>query len=204
VTSTCDFGPLIVGYDGRVLAPRPWTLVQSELATDRLRHTGHGPVVELHAGAGHIGQVVAARSGRMLVQVDDDAAACCWAARNASANGIHAFVVHARVERPPLRDAQAALVLADPPYVPSAEATQFPLDPRHAIDGGTDGHDGIAACLPTAERLLRPGGALVLQVRGPGQVEPVERLAQRCAPHLQLDDVVLVAVDRAVVALRRD
>ena len=80
---TCTFGPVDVEYDGGVLTPRPWTLVQSARAAQRLARSPDGPLLEFHCGAGHIGQAAAAWSGRHLVQVDDDPRCCDWAARNA-------------------------------------------------------------------------------------------------------------------------
>lgn len=198
-----QFGPLRVEFDGRILAPRPWTLLQSRRAAIRLRHAPPGPLVELHCGAGHVGQATAAWSGRALVQVDDDPTCCTWAAQNARANGVHSAVLCGSVDHCALRDAVAALVIADPPYVPSAEAARLLTDPIHAIDGGVDGLDGFRACLPAAARLLRPRGALVLQVRGADQVLEVARLAATMEPEVRMECMTIAAADRAVVELVR-
>ena len=40
---TCEFGPLTVEYDDQVLAPRPWTLLQSARAADELAPCAGGP-----------------------------------------------------------------------------------------------------------------------------------------------------------------
>jgi release factor glutamine methyltransferase len=200
--STDVFGPVRVAYDEQVLAPRRWTLVQSARAARRLCG-GSGTIVELHCGAGHIGQAAAAWTGLPLVQVDVDPACCSWASRNAAANDVPTAVVCADVDSVSLRDESCALVLADPPYVPSADITRFPDDPRHAIDGGTDGLDGIRACLPVASRLLQPAGAVVMQVRGPNQAAWVDALVKEHHPELSLVDVVTVSPTRAVVELER-
>jgi release factor glutamine methyltransferase len=202
-THSTAFGPVRVEYDERVLAPRRWTLVQSAHAARRICGSPPGAIVELHCGAGHIGQAAAAWTGRPLVQVDDDPACCTWAARNAAANVVPAAVVCSDVGSVPLRDERCALVLADPPYVPTVDTRQFPEDPRHAIDGGADGLDGIRACLPVASRLLRPSGAIVLQVRGPAQAALVRRLVAEGHPELTVVDVVTVSPTRAVVELVR-
>ncbi len=199
----CDFGPLRVGYDDMVLAPRPWTIVQSRHAAALLVDRPAGPVLELHCGAGHIGQAAAAWTGRSLVQVDDDSGCCEWAAHNAALNGVDASVVCSDAESVPLRDASFALVLADPPYVPTSDTVRFPEDPRHAIDGGDDGLAGFRACLPAASRLLRPGGAIVVQVWGPRQAAAVGELVDEHHPLLSLADVVTVSSTRAVIELER-
>ena len=46
---------LEISYDQRVLEPRPWTAAQSRWASSLFRVLPPGPVLELCAGAGHIG-----------------------------------------------------------------------------------------------------------------------------------------------------
>jgi release factor glutamine methyltransferase len=202
-TQSCSFGPLQVEYDDSVLAPRPWTLLQSAHAARVLSSAPPGPIVEVHCGAGHIGQATAAWTGRPLVQLDDAAACCAWSAHNARANSISATVVRGDVSAAPLRNGSCALVLADPPYVPSAETKLYSEDPLHAIDGGTDGLDGFRTCLPFASRLLRAGGALVLQVRGRTQAARVLGLVDDEHPELSVVDVIEASPTRAVVELVR-
>jgi methylase of polypeptide subunit release factors len=204
----CEFGPLCVGYDNTVLAPRPWTIVQSRHAVALLDGQPAGPLLELHCGAGHIGQAASLWSGRPLVQIDDQPSACAWARRNAVANAVDADVRCLALEELPLEeigsaDESFALVLADPPYVPSAETARFAEDPVHAIDGGPDGLDGIRASLPVAARLTRPGGAIVLQVRGPGQVEVLGEIAAEAGLDVDVLGMVAVAADRAIALLTR-
>jgi methylase of polypeptide subunit release factors len=199
----CDFGPLRVGFDDTVLEPRPWTIAQSRHAAALLERAPTGPLLELHCGAGHIGQAAAVWSGRPLVQVDDAPRACGCARRNAAANDVDADVRCKSVAALDAPDETFALVLADPPYVPSTETPRFATDPLHAIDGGADGLDGVRACLPVAARLIRPGGAVVMQVRGPGQAHAVGHAARDDAVGLDVLGMVAVAPDRAVVLLTR-
>jgi methylase of polypeptide subunit release factors len=194
---------LVVDYDDQVLAPRPWTLLQSERAADHLRTAPDGPIVELHCGAGHIGLAAALLSGRHLVQIDDAPASCAWSSHNAGRNQVRAAVVRADLASIPLRQGCGTLVLADPPYVPTAETSRFPEDPEHAIDGGDDGLDGFRTCLPAAAHLLRPGGILVLQVWGPKQADAVAALASRGETGLEPVDTMVVSSTRAVLDLVR-
>jgi methylase of polypeptide subunit release factors len=193
-----------VEYDEHVLAPRPWTLLQSRYAAAWLEHGREGPIIELHCGAGHIGQAAAALSGRELVQVDDDPIACAWARRNAATNGVSADVWCCPVEELHGTDGRFALVIADPPYVPSSQTARFPEDPRHAIDGGRDGLDGVRECLPAAARLVRPRGAVVLQVRGPRQASALPTLIEQVSPDLSVRATVTASPERTLVALARD
>ena len=200
---TCDFGPLRVDFDHRVLAPRPWTLLQSRHGAAWLEQSIDGPIIELHCGAGQIGQATAKWSGRRLVQVDDDPVACAWARHNARRNGVPSDVWCRPVEHLDAAGGPFALVMADPPYVPSAETGRFGRDPEHAIDGGPDGLDGIRACLPTAAALARRGGGILLQVRGPRQAAAVDQLVTRSFPMLGVRATVTASPDRALVALER-
>jgi methylase of polypeptide subunit release factors len=200
---SCAFGPLVIDYDDQVLAPRPWTLLQSERAAGHLRTGPDGPIVELHCGAGHIGLAAAVLSGRHLVQVDDAAAACAWSSHNADRNQVRTAVVRADLASIPFRHGCSALVLADPPYVPTTETTRFPEDPEHAIDGGADGLDGFRACLPVAAQLLQAGGMLVLQVWGPEQADAVAALVTLGDTGLEPVDTTVVSSTRAVLDLVR-
>ncbi len=192
-----------MAYDDSVLAPRAWTIVQSHQAATLADGMPDGPMLELHCGAGHIGQAAAYWARRPLVQVDDNPAACEWARRNAATNDVQAEVRCVRIEDLDEPDGTFALVLADPPYVPSAEIGRFLEDPAHAIDGGDDGLDGVRACLPVAARLTRPGGMVVLQVRGPEQADALGRALAGWELGLEAVGTVAVSTDRAVVLLSR-
>jgi methylase of polypeptide subunit release factors len=165
---TTRFGPLDVAYDGEVLAPRPWTIAQAEWAIELSSRIGPGPVLELCAGVGHIGQVVAHATGRPLVQIDDSERACALAARNAAAAGLDPLIRAIDLDDIPA-GVMFPIVLAAPPYVPSAEGDRYPDDPPRAIDGGDDGLDVARRCMAVAVRHLTPGGHLLIQLRDEDQ-----------------------------------
>jgi release factor glutamine methyltransferase len=65
------------------------------------------------------------------------------------------------------------LMVSNPPYIRSADVATLGIevrdhDPRRALDGGSDGLDAYRLMVPEAARLLKPGGALVVEV-GHGQ-----------------------------------
>lgn len=160
------FADLDIGYDDRVLEPRPWTALQSRWAAELAAQAAPGPVLELCSGAGHIGLLAAALTARELVAVDVDAVACCWLRRNAEAAGL-AHLVSVREAR--LQDALApgelfAVALADPPWVRSADIGRFPADPTLAIDGGVGGLDVALECVVACRGHLAPGGSLLVQL----------------------------------------
>ena len=198
-----DFGPVRVGFDGSVLRPRPWTLAQSEWAAE-LASAGQ-PLLEVGCGAGHIGLAAAVMSGSDLVQVDRDAAACRWAELNAAASGDGG-----RTEQ---RCGTAAevlaagevfdVVIADPPYVPSDEVLLYPEDPPGAIDGGPDGLGHVRSFLRDILGHVAPGGSVLLQVRGAGQVGQLGGwLAHPSSPPLVVTEARFYGELRAVVRLQ--
>lgn len=171
MASVIPFGPVEISYDDTVLRPRPWTLAQSEWAAELA--PSDAVLLEVGCGAGQIGLAAAALTGRPLVQVDRDARACRWAAHNAAANGYGPLVEQrCGTAEEVLGDGERfGVVIADPPYVPTSHVHLYPEDPLGAIDGGADGLDGVRAFVLAVARHLAPGGSVVIQVRGPAQVD---------------------------------
>jgi release factor glutamine methyltransferase len=72
------------------------------------------------------------------------------------------------------------LIVANPPYIRSGDIAALApevrdFDPGAALDGGADGLDCYRAIAATAPALLKPGGALVVEL-GIGQAAPVAAL----------------------------
>lgn len=173
-TRELRFGPLDIAYDERVLEPRPWTAEQSRWGADLLPTLPPGRVLELCTGAGHIGLLTAALSGRRLVAVDIDPVAVAFARQNAARAGLDVDVREGPMDRVLAPDETFALVTADPPWVRRAETDRFPEDPLLAIDGGEDGLDLARLCLTVAEAHLVEGGSVLLQVGTDAQVAEID------------------------------
>ncbi|MCL2541369.1 MAG: class I SAM-dependent methyltransferase [Nocardioidaceae bacterium] len=172
-----DFDGIRIAWDDRVLRPRPWTAEQSRWAAELAAYLPEGPILELCAGAGHIGLLAARLSGRRIVQVDRDPVAVEHARANAGAAGIETDLRCSSLDTALAPDESFPLVLADPPWLTSEELADFPADPVDAVDGGPDGTALIAECLRVALAHLHPDGHLVLQVGRPAQAAWVaERL----------------------------
>jgi HemK-like putative methylase len=189
VASSIPFGDLTIEYDDRVLQPRPWTAAQSRWAAALLVDAPPGPVLELCTGAGQIGLLAVLRSDRDLVMLDLSDAACELARRNADAAGLGGRVEirQGRMQDVLATDERFAMVIADPPWVPTAAMGRFPEDPPLAIDGGADGLDLVRSCLAVIEGHLLAGGSAVLQVGTTEQRDVVEcELAGRAGRRLSL------------------
>lgn len=196
---TVDFGRLQITFDGRVLRPRSWTQAQSMWAAEIIETAPVGQILELCAGAGHIGLLAVLGSTRCLLCVDVDPVACDYARQNAEAAGLtHRVEVREGPMDVVLRAGERfAVVIADPPWVRRADVGRYPEDPLRAIDGGDDGMAIARTCLDVARRHLLPGGVLLLQL---GSVEQVEQLGEMATGMSVTevrfyDDGVLVRLD---------
>ena len=183
-----DFDGLQIEYDARVLAPRAWTAAQSRWAAELISTAPAGPVLELCAGAGHIGLLAVTLAPRPLVCVDNDAVACGFLRRNAAVAGIPVDVREGPMHAVLGDDEQFAVIVADPPWVPTSDVGRFPEDPVSAIDGGDDGLDLARACLDVIDRHLVVDGSALLQV---GPLDQARRVAELVASY---DGLHVVAV----------
>jgi release factor glutamine methyltransferase len=97
-------------------------------------------------------------------------------------------------------------IVANPPYIPSAEIPDLPravrdFDPPLALDGGSDGLDAYRAIAPALPGLLAPGGWFAGEI-GQGQDSAVVGIIAGCG--LVLDQIVpdLAGIARCVIARR--
>ena len=197
------FGPVEVAFDSSVLRPRPWTLAQSEWAAELA--AGGGPLLEVGCGAGHIGLAAAVLTGSPLVQIDSDPSACRWAGVNAAANGCGDRAEQRCGTAAGVldQDEAFAVVIADPPYVPSEDILLYPDDPPGAIDGGPDGLEKVRSFLGDLARHVAPGGSVLLQLRGARQVDELAGwLAHPASPPLVVIEARFYGDLRAVVRLQ--
>lgn len=136
-----------------------------------------GRAVDLCTGTGAVAAHLRHRvpSARVVgVDLDPRAAAC------ARRNGVPA--VAGDLDRPLRLDRSVDVVTAVAPYVPTGEIGVLPADvqryePRRALDGGADGLEVVRGVVAAASRLLRPGGALFVEVGGDQDDQLVPLLA---------------------------
>jgi methylase of polypeptide subunit release factors len=169
---TVDFDGLAITFDERVLRPRPWTVAQSRWAAELLTALPAGPVLELCSGAGQIGLAAVAGTDRVLVCVDADPVAAAYSEQNARAAGLsdRVHVRRGRAVEVVREDERFPLVIADPPWVESAETARYPEDPLAAIDGGRDGLTVARECLGVIDVHLAKSGVALLQLGSVDQV----------------------------------
>jgi release factor glutamine methyltransferase len=161
-----------------VLVPRPETEIIIEVALSLLL-ARTARVLDVGTGSGCIAVTLAAeRRPWRVAAVDRSPAALLTARRNATRHGVELPLW--------LGDLAAAsappwdLIVANLPYIPSADLDGLPVEVRHdphsALDGGADGLDLIRPLLADLSRLLRLCGGAILEI-GENQAETVCDLA---------------------------
>ncbi|MFL6136946.1 MAG: peptide chain release factor N(5)-glutamine methyltransferase [Frankiaceae bacterium] len=170
ITGSAPFRYLDLAVGPGVFVPRPETELVAQAAIDAARAAGPHPlVVDLCTGSGVIALAVAMEvPGARVHGVEREADALRWATRNVAATRLPVELHHE-----PAESALAGLagrvdvVVSNPPYVPDDERGTVEPEVRHdpdaALWGGPDGLATVRAVVAAAARLLRPGGALVVE-----------------------------------------
>jgi release factor glutamine methyltransferase len=195
------------------LVPRPdtETLVEAALAHASAGADGSGVrILDLGTGSGAILlALLAALPTATGVGTDISVAALAVARENARRLGLLSragFV--AGNWTAPVGDAAFDLVVANPPYIASAEIAALEVevrdhDPKRALDGGRDGLAAFRAILGDLGRVLAAGGTGFIEI-GAGQRAPVAAIAQGSGLDTRFV-ADLAGLDRvAVVAPGRD
>jgi release factor glutamine methyltransferase len=171
--------------DRRVLVPRPDTEILVEVALQRLHgHDLGARVVDLCTGSGCVAITLKLERPTMTADATDVSADALAVARdNAQRLGAVWNVRFTLGDLfaplgPPRRVYD--LVVANPPYIPTAEIATLQPDvrdhePRLALDGGPDGLAFVRRIVAESPSWLRPGGALAMEI-GAGQAAEVEQI----------------------------
>jgi len=166
ITGRAAFGDVVVGVDQGVYVPRWQSL---ELARRAARCLGaRGVAVDAGTGSGAVAaSIQRARPAARIVATDNDwrAVAC------ARANGVDARLGDLLAPVAAALEGRVDVVVAVVPYVPTDALGLLPRDtlrfedPAH-YDGGRDGTDVLRRLAAVAWPVLRPGGALVVELGG--------------------------------------
>lgn len=203
VVGWAEFRGLRVGVAPGVFVPRARTgvLVREALAVLPTR----GTVVDLCCGTGAVGlALVTERPGTALWAVDVEPAAVACARQNVGDLGT---VLLGDLDAPlpePLAG-RVDVVVANAPYVPTAEIAHMPTEARDhelrsALDGGADGVDLHRRVAAAAPRWLAPGGHLLIET----SVRQAGATAAACEGHGLVVRVVHDdALDGTAVVARR-
>lgn len=185
-----DFRGLRFEVTEGVFVPRPRSGLLVEQAGSLVRClSGHGRdvvVVDLCCGVGAIGAALATETAAVTdvvlhaVDIDRRALACAEQNLAAVAGTVHHGDLFSALPRRLRR--RIDLVVASPPYVPSAELRLLPTEARAfeagaALDGGTDGLEVLRRIAGEGRQWLAPHGCLAVEV-AETQVEPATALLE--------------------------
>ncbi|MEV4898202.1 methyltransferase, partial [Nonomuraea sp. NPDC055795] len=124
-----------------------------------------GVILDLCCGSGAMGAALAVLTGGELHAADVDPAAVACARRNLGEN---VYLGDLFDPLPPRLRGRVDVLLANVPYVPTADLALLPTEardhePRVTLDGGPDGLDVLRRVTEGAPRWLAPGGLLLFE-----------------------------------------
>jgi release factor glutamine methyltransferase len=180
-----EFHGLAFEVDRRALIPRPETeLLVSEAEREvawRLTSAPRSPgtpnvrIVDVGTGSGAVAIALASllAARRMLPEVtilavDSSADALALARENAVGHAVADTVEFVEADLLPATEGPFDLILANLPYIPSAEVDRLPVaaafEPRVALDGGPDGLAVIRRLVASLPAALAAGGSALLEI----------------------------------------
>ncbi|MCX5044410.1 putative protein N(5)-glutamine methyltransferase [Aldersonia sp. NBC_00410] len=173
VVGWVDFGGVrvVVGPPAFVPRRRSELLVREALGALGTPAADVRPiVVDLCCGSGAIGAAILASAPAVdLHAADIDAGAVAFARRNLDGTDAVVHTGDLYEALPPSLRTRVDVVVANVPYVPSAEIAMMPAEarahePRRALDGGPDGLSILRRVAAGAAMWLRPGGSLLIEI----------------------------------------
>ena len=166
----------------RVLVPRPETELLVEYALEWL--PDDGTFLDWGTGSGCIAiSLLVERPSCSCIAVDASPSALDVAWRNMKRHDVlhRALLWHSRTPRDiPLRGEHLALIVSNPPYIPTALLPtlmeEVRQEPTVALDGGVDGLQWYKALLEWAPGALLSGGRILVEVGDGRQAAAVSAL----------------------------
>jgi release factor glutamine methyltransferase len=200
-----EFWGLELAVDARVLVPRPDTETLIEEARARLEGVEAPRIADVGTGSGALAVTLAKLRPDAVVFASDVSAGALEVARgNAERLGVAVTFLEGDLAAPLLPHAPFRLIVANLPYIPSADLAALPpevrAEPALALDGGADGLDLVRRLIGAATALLAAGGALALEI-GAGQAAATSALLAAAGFGQLSVRPDLAGVDRVVVGV---
>ena len=176
-----DFCGYKIKVDERVLIPRPETEDLVMLAVSMAKEGQN--ILDLCTGSGAIAIATAKELEKKNIRVqitasDISEGALALAKENAQWNGADVKFVQSDLFEN--LDGEYDLVISNPPYIPTATVQTLQrevrdFEPHLALDGGEDGLDIYRRIAQQAQKHIRAGGSLLMEV-GEGEAMDVAKL----------------------------
>lgn len=190
ITGQTEFMGHVIKTDRRALIPRPETelLVELILKQTDLWQDRKPAILEVGTGTGCITISLAlAKHDAFYIALDVSSEAIELASENALLNGLKDNVAFAVTEMDTVEPETIDAVVANLPYIPTAEYEQLPAsiknhEPRIALDGGPDGLSVLEPVVQDASFVLKPGGFIFLEI-GETQGQAVSGILEQSGFH---------------------
>jgi release factor glutamine methyltransferase len=174
VTGEMPFRHLVLRVRPGVFIPRPETEVLVDVALAALPAGREPVVIDLCTGAGAVAVSLAYENPWVTVHATDLnplAVETTWdnAARANVGGRVNVFEGDLFAPLPREIAGRAAVVVANPPYIPTADMPTLPaevlgFEPRLALDGGADGLETARRIVAEAPAWLAPRGLLAMEL----------------------------------------
>lgn len=203
-----EFYGLIFALGAATLVPRPETELLVEAGLAHLGRCRASRFLDLGTGSGCIAIALALHCPAATGLATDISEAALDVARaNARTYGLEGRLGFASGQwyAAVPADERFDLVVANPPYVASAEVAGLAPevrehDPRRALDGGADGLDALRAVVAGARAFVRPGGMLAVEI-GAEQADSVAALVRAAGHEALTTHQDLAGHDRVITSL---
>ena len=172
VLGETEFGGLTLKTDRRALIPRPETELLVEIVATRLAAAPPASILDLGTGSGALALALAKRfEAAHVVGTDKSAAALELARENAAGTGLverTEWIESDWFDRVP-RDRRFDLIVANPPYLSTAEAAVAAPEVRDyepsmaLVGGGLEGLADLLVIIAGAPAHLTAGGTLAVE-----------------------------------------
>ena len=180
ILGTAEFHGRTFACDKRALIPRPETEQLVEIALEIVKGKTAPRILDIGTGSGVIAITLAIELPAAEIHaIDFSADALALAVANAERHELVERVCFHQADLLPPDESKFDLIVANLPYIPTAEIAALSPEVRHdplaALDGGPDGLDLIRRLIDAAPDRLPPHGALLLEL-GAGQADAVNTL----------------------------
>jgi len=164
------FAGLRFSVDETVLVPRSPLAEIIASCFEPWRATEPGDrLLDVGTGSGCLALAAAFHCPSLQIDATDISSAALEIARsNAIALGLEDRVRFINADLYPSQDTAYAVIVSNPPYVPTSRLVELPPEyahePKSALDGGPNGLDIVARLLAEAPAHLAPDGILIIEV----------------------------------------
>jgi release factor glutamine methyltransferase len=173
------FWKIMLHVTGDVLTPRPESETILDVVLEAVPTEARARVLDLGVGSGALLlAILSERPNAVGLGLDVSVEALAVARENAANLGLDGRAALLRGDWTfGLAPESFEVVVANPPYIPTAEIADLPPEvrdhePRLALDGGADGLDAYRVIAPGILEVLKPGGLFAVEI-GPGQAAAV-------------------------------